>query len=78
MNDSKTAEAFSPEDFDASYQLRMITAYPVIAEMNADELMFGDPEEKREAFGRILRARNLATTHRLYLEARGSEWGGGR
>lgn len=71
---SSPAEApqpdFRPEDFDATYQLRMIQAYPVIAEMTADELMFGDPEEKREAFQRILRCRNLATTHRLHLEGK--------
>jgi hypothetical protein len=63
------SQEFRAEDFDATYQLRMITAYPVIAQMDADELMFGDPEEKREAFQRILNNRNLATTHRLYLEA---------
>ena len=63
------SDMFTPDQFDLSYQLRMITAYPVIAEMDADELMLSDAWEKREAFQRILNNRNLQTTHRLYLEA---------
>jgi hypothetical protein len=57
----------SPEDFDGGYQLRMITAYPVIADMTRDELMFATPDEKRAAFERILTAKNLRRTHELYL-----------
>lgn len=65
----------TPDDFDATYQLRMIMAYPVIAQMDADELMFGTPEEKREAFQRILNNRNLARTHQLYLDANPTQQG---
>ena len=56
--------------FDYDYQLRMIMAYPVISDMSADELMLATPAEKREAFERILAARNLRRTHELYLEAK--------
>jgi hypothetical protein len=70
MNDSKQAEALSADDFDGAYQLRMITAYPVISGMGRDELMFATPDEKRAAFERILAARNLRRTHELYLADR--------
>lgn len=73
-NDSKTEAPLNADDFPADYQLRMIQAYPVIARMDADELMFGTPDEHREAFLRILAARNLRRTHDLYLEDRGVEW----
>jgi hypothetical protein len=58
------------DDFDGTYQLRMIMAYPVIADMSRDELMFATPEEKRAAFQRILAAKNLRRTHELYLADR--------
>lgn len=57
-----------PWQFDPGYQLRMIQAYPVIAGLTADELMDATPEQKREAFTRILTARNLRRTHEMYLE----------
>lgn len=73
-NDSKTEAPLSADAFPADYQLRMIQAYPTIAQMNADGLMFGTPDEHRAAFERILAARNLQRTHRLYLAARDVEW----
>ncbi len=59
----------SADDFVGTYQLRMIYAYPVIADLSRDELVFATPDEKRAAFERILGARNLRRTHELYLEA---------
>ena len=64
------ADDLAADDFDGTYQLRMIMAYPVIADMSRDELMFATPDEKGAAFGRILAAKNLRRTHELYLEAR--------
>jgi hypothetical protein len=71
VTDSKTVvEDLAADDFDGTYQLRMIMAYPVISDMSRDELMFATPEEKRAAFERILKARNLRRTHELYLESK--------
>lgn len=69
-NDSKQAEALDADDFDGDYQLRMITAYPVIAGLTRDGLMFATPDVKRAAFERILANRNLRRTHELYLADR--------
>lgn len=55
-------------DFPTSYKLQMIRAYPTIAQMDADEDYFATPEERDEAFARILANRNLQRTHELYLE----------
>lgn len=55
-------------DFPAEYKLRMIRAYPTIAQMDADEEYFATPEERDEAFGRILRSKNLRRTHEMFLE----------
>jgi len=68
VTDSKTVvEDLAAGDFDGTYQLRMIMAYPVISDMSRDELMFADPDEKRAAFERILAAKNLRRTHEMYL-----------
>ena len=70
-NDSKQAdEALSADDFDATYQLRMVMAYPVIGGLGRDGLMLATPDVKRAAFERILANKNLRRTHELYLEAR--------
>lgn len=55
------------EDFPVSYQRRMILAYPQIAGMDNDEAWLARPEEKREAFDRILAAKNLHRTHEMFL-----------
>lgn len=46
---------------------RRIRVYPVIAQMDADEEYFATPEERDEAFGRILANRNLRRTHEMFL-----------
>lgn len=55
-------------DFPTHYKLQMIRAYPIIAQMDADEEYFATPEERDEAFGRILANRNLRRTHEMFLE----------
>lgn len=54
-------------DFPNDYKLAMIRAYPVIAQMDADEEYFATPEERDEVFGRILANRNLRRTHEMFL-----------
>lgn len=54
-------------DFPADYKLRMIRAYPTIAQMDADEEYFATPSERDEAFERILGNANLRRTHELFL-----------
>lgn len=63
-----TAE-FWLEDFPLSYRLRMIQAYPVIAQMDADEEYHATAEERDAAFTQVMNARNLALTHRMYVAA---------
>lgn len=53
--------------FPGSYKAQMIAAYPVIADMTADEAYWATPAEREAAFGRILAARNLRRTHELFL-----------
>ena len=53
-------------DFPNSYKLMMIRAYPVIAQMDADEEYFATPAERDEAFGRILANRNLRRPQGLH------------
>jgi hypothetical protein len=71
-------QALNADDFDGDYQLRMVTAYPVIGGLTRDGLMFATPDVKRAAFERILANRNLRRTHELYLESlperSGVEW----
>jgi len=55
--------------FSLNYRAKMLAAYPVIAQMNADEAYFADKSERDEAFQRILDAKNLRRTHEMYLEA---------
>lgn len=55
------------EDFPVSYQRRMILAYPQIARMDNDEAWLASRDEKREAFDRILAAKNLRRTHEMFL-----------
>lgn len=57
-------------DFPSDYKLKMIRAYPTIAQMDADEEFFATPEERDEAFGRILANGNLRRTHELFLADR--------
>lgn len=57
-------------DFPNSYKLKMIRAYPVIAQMDADEEYFATPDERDQAFGRILVSRNLRQTHEMFLASR--------
>lgn len=64
------AADLNADDFDSTYQLRMVMAYPVIGGLNRDGLMLATPDVKRAAFERILKARNLRRTHELYLESR--------
>ena len=60
----------NPADFPLDYKLRMIRAYPTIAQIEADEEWFATPEEREEAFARILRSKNLRRTHESFLEDR--------
>lgn len=60
----------NPDDFPLDYKLRMIRAYPTIAQMDADEEWFATPEEREEAFARILRSKNLRPVHESFLESR--------
>lgn len=55
------------EDFPVSYREAMITSYPVIARMDADERYFATADERDEAFGRVLAAKNLRRTHEMFL-----------
>ena len=57
----------SPDQFPPTYRSRMIQAYPVIAQMTADEAYSADVDERNEAFKRILAAKNLRRTHELFL-----------
>lgn len=59
-------------DFDGEYKTKMIQAYPVIAEMTADEFFYSMPNERDAAFERILNARNLRVTHEQYLADKAS------
>lgn len=61
------AEPLTVDQFPVTYRNKMIQAYPVIADMDADEFYFATAAEKDEAFARILNARNLQITHRMYL-----------
>jgi len=62
-------------DFPTDYKLQMIRAYPTIAQMDADEEYFASPEERDEAFGRILANQNLRRTHEMFLEELMAEQG---
>lgn len=53
--------------FPIDYRRRMITAYPVIAQMDADEQYYADADDMDAAFNRILASRNLRRTHELFL-----------
>jgi hypothetical protein len=64
-------------DFPTHYKLAMIRAYPIIAQMDADEEYFATPEERDEAFGRILSNRNLQVTHEQFLASLPGEPGQG-
>lgn len=55
--------------FPANYRAKMIEAYPVIAQMTADEFYYAPTWERDEAFERILAAKHLRRTHELYLTA---------
>jgi hypothetical protein len=62
---------FAADDFEPTYQVKMIRAYPVISGMSGDvQMITASPEEWRAAFQRILDNRNLARTHQLYLEGK--------
>ena len=61
-------ELMTPDDFPSDYKLQMIRAYPIIAQMNADEEYFATPEERDEAFARVLACKNLRRTHEMFLE----------
>ncbi len=62
---------FAAGDFEPTYQVKMIRAYPVISGIaDGVQMITATPEEWRTAFQRILDSRNLATTHRLYLEGK--------
>lgn len=63
-------------DFPNSYRLQMIRAYPIIAQMDADEEYFATPDERDEAFGRILANRNLRPTHQMFLAQQQAGAGG--
>lgn len=54
-------------EFPASYKLKMIRAYPTIAQMDADEEYFATPADRDAAFENILRAKNLRRTHEMFL-----------
>jgi hypothetical protein len=58
-------------DFPPEYKARMVAAYPVIAGLSHDEAWLASPEEREEAFERVLNARNLRRTHELFLQGRG-------
>lgn len=58
------------DDFPLDYRLRMIRAYPTIAQMDADEEYFATPDERDEAFERILGNSNLRPTHEMFLADR--------
>jgi GTP-sensing pleiotropic transcriptional regulator CodY len=58
-------------DFPSHYKLKMIRAYPTIAKMDADEEFLATPEERDEAFARILANQNLRRTHEMFLEELG-------
>lgn len=60
--------SMSVDDFPTSYKLQMIRAYPIIAQMDADEEYFATPEERDEAFARVLCNQNLRRTHEMFLE----------
>ncbi|MCF3939938.1 hypothetical protein [Gordonia tangerina] len=64
MSDPNT---LNPADFPVDYKARMVAAYPVIAEMSADEAWLATPTERDEAFRRVLNAKNLRRTHELFL-----------
>lgn len=55
------------DDFPLDYRLRMIRAYPTIAQMDSDEEYFATPDERDEAFKRILGSSNLRRTHEMFL-----------
>jgi hypothetical protein len=64
------------DQFPASYKARMIAAYPVIADMSADEAYWATVDEREAAFGRILASRNLHRTHELFLAAQPADRAG--
>lgn len=63
------SEPMRVEQFSPLYRAKAILAYPTIAGMTGDEFYTSTREEKDAAFARVLAARNLEVTHRLYLAA---------
>lgn len=59
-----------PSDFPKDYKLKMIRAYPTIADMSADEEFFATADERDEAFARVLQNKNLRETHEMFLAER--------
>lgn len=59
-----------PSRFDVAYKLKMIQAYPVIADMTREQMWYAGPAEMDAAFERVLNATNLRKTHILYLDER--------
>lgn len=57
----------TPEQFPSDYKAQMIAAYPVIAQMSADDAYLADFDEREQAFERILANRNLRRTHEMFL-----------
>lgn len=55
-------------DFPNDYKLRMIRAYPTIAQMDADEEFFATADERNAAFARILANKHLRRVHEMFLE----------
>lgn len=62
------SDDFNPADFPADYKAKMIAAYPVIAELTADEAWLAHPAQREEAFERVLAAKNLRSTHEQFLD----------
>lgn len=62
-------------DFPLDYRLKMIRAYLVIAQMDADEEYFATAAERDQAFERILANRNLQRTHQMFLAGQGERLG---
>jgi hypothetical protein len=61
---------FKVRHFTVEYRMKMITAYPTISGMTTAEMYGATGSQLDEAFLRVLDCRNLARTHRLWLESR--------
>jgi hypothetical protein len=56
---------FNPDDFTRQYRWEMISAYSVIS--GVPDIHEASEDERAEGFRRILAARNLRSTHELWL-----------